>query len=104
MHKSNLQILLVLAVAWTAALCVVVHPLLGLLTAGLFAPVEFTLTREWVDPGTMATVIPMGWALFVLVLSRMTSPATTILFASSGCLIHAIYAMLRAKKEEGYSL
>jgi len=94
-----LRILLVLAATWAAALCVVVHPLLGLLAAGLFAFAEFARTKEWVEPGTMMTMAPLGWALFALVLSRVTSPAATILFGSSGYLIHALYALFWTKKE-----
>lgn len=99
MQKSSLRILLLLAAAWAAALCVVVHPLLGLLAAGLFALAEFARTKEWTEPGTMATMVPLGWAFFILVLSRVTSPAATILFASSGYLIHALYALFWTKKE-----
>jgi len=99
MHKSSLRILLVLAATWTAALCVVVHPLLGLLAAGLFALAEFARIKEWTEPGTMTTMVPLGWALFVLVLSRVTSPAVTILFSSSGYLIYALYALFWTKKE-----
>lgn len=99
MHKSSLRILLVLAATWTAALCVVVRPLLGLLAAGLFALAEFARTKEWTESGTMATMVSLGWAFFILVLSRVTSPAATILFASSGYLIHALYALFWTKKE-----
>jgi len=99
MHKSSLRILLVLAATWTAALCVVVHPLLGLLAAGLFALAEFARIKEWTEPGTMTTMVPLGWAFFILVLSRVTSPAATILFACSGYLIHALYALFWTKKE-----
>ena len=103
MQKSSLRILLVLAATWTAALCVVVHPLLGLLAAGLFALAEFARTKDWTEPGTMATLVPLGWGLYILVLSRVTSPAATILFGSSGYLIHTLYALLGLKKKEAYS-
>jgi uncharacterized membrane protein len=99
MQKSSLRILLVLAATWAAALCVAVHPLLGLLAAGLFALAEFARIKEWTEPGTMTTMVPLGWALFVLVLSRVTSPTATILFASSGYLMHALYVLFRTKKE-----
>ena len=99
MQKSSLRILLALAATWAAALCVVVHPLLGLLAAGLFALAEFARARGWVEPGTAMTVVLLGWALFVLALSRTTSPAATILFASSGYLTHALYALFWTKKE-----
>ncbi|MCJ7567308.1 MAG: hypothetical protein MUO58_07195 [Anaerolineales bacterium] len=99
MQKSSLRILLVLAATWAAALCVFIHPLLGLLAAGLFALAEFARTKEWTGPGTMATLVPLGWGLYILVLGRVTSPAATILFASSGYLIHALYALFWTKKE-----
>ena len=99
MQKSSLRILLVLAVTWAAALCVVVHPLLVLLAAGLFVLAEFARIKEWTEPGTMTTMVPLGWALFILALSRTTSPTAIILFASSGYLIHALYVLFWTKKE-----
>ncbi len=103
MDKSGFRVLLVLAATWAAALCVVVHPLLGLLVVGMFALAEFASTKEWVEPGTIATVVLLGWALFILVLTRTTSPAATILFGSSGFLMHALYVLLRPQRKEGHS-
>lgn len=100
MHKISSHILLVLVIAWAAALCVVVHPLLGLLTVGLLSFGEVASNKAWIEPGTMEL---MGWALFVLILIRTTSPAASVLFGISGFLIHSLYALLTPQKKEGYS-
>jgi hypothetical protein len=103
MHNSSLRVLLVFAATWAAALCVIVHPLLGLLVVGLFALAELASIKGWLEPGTIATVVLLGWALFILVLNRTTSPGATMLFGISGFLMHALYVLLGPQRKEGHT-
>lgn len=100
MHTARLQIVLVLAAVWIAALCLI-HPLLGFISAVLLVIVETAGAKDWIDPATLATAASIGWALFVLGLSRVTSPGATLLFGSSGTVLYGLYLVLSPQRKEG---
>lgn len=100
MRSAKLQIVLVLAAVWIAAVCII-HPLLGISSAVLLVLLETAGAKEWIDPTTLATAAPIGWALFVLALSGAASPAATVVFGISGHLLYGSYLLLGPEKEEG---